>query len=171
MPKNSVEKTVNQIPPSVRSRRARKTPRRFRPAPHSPLSDLYERAGAWERKNRALQESVRLLLPTPVAFGGVQGGVLTLHCQSPADLTRARFMNSRLLGALQREPGWRQVRQIRWRVRPPEPPAKKLPQVHRNLSPQSRALLASVADASPGQPRLAVALRRLSSATAGQVKP
>ncbi|MDY6829478.1 MAG: DciA family protein [Pseudomonadota bacterium] len=162
---------MKPVTPAVRPRRAGRPLRRFQPAPHSPLFELYERAGAWERKSRALQESLRLILPTPVGFGGLQGGVLTLHCQSSADLTRARFMNSQLLGALQQEPGWRQVRQIRWRIRPPEPPARKLPEARRSLSTESCALLASLADASPKQPRLAVALRRLSSATAGQVKP
>jgi len=133
----------------------------------APLSNLLSRI----RQNEAMTAQIRALLPADLAphlaAALMQGGRLVLLAPSPVWASRLRFAVPHL------RDGLAEILDIRVKVlpeTPAKPDALRRPRRARNLSPQTAEQIRVVA-ATPSDPELGAALRRLAAHSDGRLAP
>lgn len=129
---------------------------------NSGLQPLLERAHFLQALTRVLRETVDPSLAEHITLSNLREDTAIISADSPAWLTKIRYLAPILLQQLRQQPGLEGLRKVQFKVQPRSETTQAEQHPRRaSLSSASAQVLASAAEGTP-DPELAEALRRLS---------
>lgn len=128
----------------------------------SNLGSLLERAQYLQILTRTLREKIDPVFSEHISVANLRGDSAIIAADSPAWLSKIRYLAPVILQILKQEPGLNSLSNIQFKVQPPDTTMTQSQESRQiNLSTSSSEVLESAA-AGISDPELADALRRLS---------
>jgi hypothetical protein len=124
------------------------------------LQSILQRAQALQALTQILRESLDPVIADHISLVNLHGDTAIIAADSPAWLTKVRYLAPVLLQLLQQQSGLQGLRKVQFKIRPSAETAETAPARRASLSTDGAQLLDSTA-ASVSYPPLADALRRL----------
>lgn len=130
-------------------------------APGSSLKPLIEHSRLLEALADTLRQGIDQPFADHINLGNIRGDTAVITTDSPAWLSKIRYLEPVLLRILQQQSGMSSVKKIQFKVAPNDMAQSSMPPLHRaELSQQSAEILKSTASGIQ-DPDLAAALLRL----------